>query len=467
MTTAGHAAPNALSRSRAYAPNWRRSRLHDVVMWAVVVVCALAPLPLGSNRPFFWAVNAAAVGLVALVYGLRMLRMNEEPRDGLQTLGLLFLVLMGFIAFQLLPLGGLFGSISPVDPGLVPPSVSVTPGATLLVLLQFATYGLLFFLVVAVAGESGRRQMMLNLLVAVVAIYAVVGIVSLHMGDTILGFEKWGYRGSATGTFVNRNSFATFLAFGTIIAFTQILHHSLEWSEARAEGDHRRLPISVLALYVIALVICIVVLIATQSRMGFAAALAGAGAVATLGSLHKRGRRAVVLPIVVLFVLLAVTGIAIYGGGLLERLEAVEESGAQRIDLYAQVVELISMRPMVGFGAGSFDQAFQLVHRAPVSTGLVWDKAHNTYLALWSELGVVFGTIPMLMVLLVALRMLSALWGGRGSWRAQAAVLGVAVAGALHSLVDFSLEIQANALLFVALLGIGWAASPGTGRRHP
>ena len=43
----------------------------------------------------------------------------------------------------------------------------------------------------------------------------------------------------------------------------------------------------------------------------------------------------------------------------------------------------------------------------------------------------------------------------RTEWAALAATLGALVVGGTHSLVDFSLEMQANALIFLMLVGLG------------
>src|SRR5690606_38321648 len=78
-----------------------------------------------------------------------------------------------------------------------------------------AGYAMLFFLVAQVSVNPHRGRQMLRFLFWVTVAYAVYGLVSLtQLGDTLLGLDKWAYLGSATGTFVNRNSFATFLAFG-------------------------------------------------------------------------------------------------------------------------------------------------------------------------------------------------------------------------------------------------------------
>ena len=47
------------------------------------------------------------------------------------------------------------------------------------------------------------------MLLLVIIACGVYALISLQSGDTILGLPKWAYLGSATGTFVNRNSFAT------------------------------------------------------------------------------------------------------------------------------------------------------------------------------------------------------------------------------------------------------------------
>ncbi|MNL66556.1 hypothetical protein D3C87_1910430 [compost metagenome] len=87
----------------------------------------------------------------------------------------------------------------------------------------------------------------------------------------------------------------------------------------------------------------------------------------------------------------------------------------------------------------------------------MWDKAHNSYLTLLSELGLVAGLLIPLMLLTIGW-MLARAPGGSARERLPVTVaLGVLAVGASHSLVDFSLEIQAVTLWFVALLACGLA----------
>jgi len=59
----------------------------------------------------------------------------------------------------------------------------------------------------------------------------------------------------------------------------------------------------------------------------------------------------------------------------------------------------------------------------------------------------------------VAVRIGHAVIRRQGNLEAQAIALGSLVACALHSLVDFSLEIPANTLIFLALLAAGAASA--------
>jgi O-antigen ligase len=135
----------------------------------------------------------------------------------------------------------------------------------------------------------------------------------------------------------------------------------------------------------------------------------------------------------------------------------VGQSAEVRIETYRQVWQMIAARPWLGYGGGAFEQAFGLFHQPPL-VGYIWDRAHNTYLTLWVELGVLVGSLPLLALGLVLVRLAAGLVRARESWPAILAALGVLLVSAVHSTVDFSLEMQANALVLVALLAIGLGA---------
>jgi O-antigen ligase len=454
----------------------RQSHLNDSTAWLLMLVVALAPIPLGSNRGFFWATTAVAVGLIGVYYAFRLSLLGENARYSFRYMRLsAFLgVLLGlFLAIQTVPFEFFgpwadlvrlqFAIETPAGAVLTPDTISLAPQSTWLMLLRMVTYAAFYLLMLQVTTNHRRKTFVLNATLIIVTAYALYGFISLvQLGDTILGLPKWAYAGSATATFVNRNSFATFLAFGAVVAMALTIGKLVPGDDGEGGSPVRRQFDPVILLYLLAYAVILAALFATQSRMGFGAAMAGSLTIIIVSTsqVGGRGRLVAVLSI---FALAVALGLVTYGQGLLERLGSVESASDVRLDLYAQVVQMILARPYVGYGGGAFELAYPLFHQAPVSADMVWDRAHNSYLALWAELGLIAGSIPIVLLLAAGFRIVGGLGKVRPDWTAKLAGLGVLVVGATHSLVDFSLEIQANTLLFLAIVATGVAGVARSG----
>lgn len=438
----------------------RRSRANTIVAGVLVAVVALAPIPLASNRPFFWALWGAIVGAIGVVYlGLLVLRVEalRVPLNRLRVPALAFAALVGFLAAQAwlpIPTSFVFAS----GEHLASASLSLAPGMTLLMLLQVATYGLFFFLMLQVAANRRRARRIALALLCIVTVHALYGLVALVLlDDSLLFFPKWAYEGFATGSFVNRNSFATFLAFGLVLGVLLALR------ELKVGGPTGR---STAAMILAATALILAVLVATGSRMGLFAGLCGAGLAALLaagksGDAHSRPRNLLLAALPIGAALLV---LVLYGATTFDRLGSLENDANVRGDLYLQVLAMIAARPWLGYGGGAFEAAYPLFHQLPVSPDVVWDKAHSSYLSLWAELGVVAGSIPLLLLAGIGVVALRLYLSRRGDWTTPAAAVCVIVVAALHSVVDFSLEIEANTLLFLAILAVGVAHRDDAGK---
>lgn len=468
MTATDSSKPTALSPgarplpSTAMSDRARTSREHGLnVALAVVMAVWLLfmPLPLGSARPAYWLLNAMAVGAIGAWYWWSLARLGGGVRFGLRAVPLatlLYLLLIGWIVLQALPLG-IAPAISLADgQELVWPSISVASDASWLVLLQILTYGGCFALIIQVAANRARAQLLLELVFFGVAAYALLGLVLLAEGDTLLGVQKWAYQGSATGPFVNRNSFATFLSLGAAVGAAL-----LTCANARLLPHSRWMRV---ALLLAGLLIIGTAILATNSRMGVASAAAGILVAFVVGGTRARWG-------LLRWGAVGVTAVAgviamawAFGSGVLERIITIETDSVDgRAVLYSQVLDMIRDRPLFGFGAGTFEQAFPLYHQLPLSTDVLWDKAHSTYLTLWAELGVIGGSLPLLAIAIIAIQLVVSLKRSEEYWSPSAAGLGAVAVVAVHSLVDFSMEIQAVAVLFVVLLALG-VAQKRTGR---
>ncbi|WP_430512964.1 O-antigen ligase family protein [Pannonibacter phragmitetus] len=436
----------------------------------LIAVMFVAPVPLGSNRPVFWALWALVLGLVFSLYCFELGRSGggklRMPLSSAWPVAIPFVGVAAFMLFQMIPAGS-FTFMGQTGATFESASASLVPGDTFLALLRWLSYGVLFFLAAQAGVRKNRARRITLFLTGIVTLQALYAIVALlYLGDGVLFIEKSQYMGDATGTFVNRNSFATFIGFGAIIAALLALPPSADepgvpppqlrgvgQRSGQAKLKFRLSSSQVLAAT--AFIIMIAALAASNSRMGLFATGCGLVTAILLRLSSLRGR----LTGLVFLVSGALAMIAIYGQGTLERSLAVERDADTRIAVYENTLDMIRDRPLLGFGASSFEAAYPLYNVMPKSTAVVYDRAHSTYLAHWSELGVIFGSLPMMIIAVIMASLLGASLR-RGNRQIEiCAAAGAVVLGAVHSLVDFSLEIEAVTFLFVIILGLGYAGA--------
>jgi O-antigen ligase len=459
--------PSVVAAVSGRQVNPGQSKLNNAIAWMLVGVVALAPLPIGSNRPALWMVWAVAIGVTAAIYSLGVAFSQGTPRIRLSAIWpevLLFIALFGFLVFQMLPLSGLMPLHVQLPDGgqLSAATGSLDPDSTYLQVLVFVTLGLFYLLVQQVAVNRRRARRMLLAIFVIVVAMAVFGLVSLtYLGDTILGFEKRYYLGDATGTFIHRGSFALFLGMGFAIGMPLLVATFSDHSRRQVQ----RLLAGTLVTCGQALILAAV--LSTSSRWGALSTLIG-GAVGFILSvmIMPTTRRAKLSLTAAGALLFAVMGTQ-YANNVVVRM-VTTPADVGRDALYHQVWEAIMLRPWQGYGAGSFAGVFPVFERAPLRGDLYWDRAHSAYLSLWFELGVLAGSIP---IAIVAMSLARTIWTLRAPPNTMLAVAGISasVVFAVACLIDISGEMLANQLLFVAILalGIGRAGSDRTSAEEP
>jgi hypothetical protein len=456
-------------RAAAYGPV--RARLNDRLLWLVSFMVFAAPFFYGSNRPILWVLWAMFTSVAGLWWFSSMALSDARPRINLRkTKWILasFLILAIYMMVQILPLGFLvpaFHSIADPQTPILSNTLSLTPDDTALALMRWLSYGLVFYFVMQICGNPSRTQRLTRSLFWIIVIHAALGIVFLYqLGDTTLGIEKLTYKGSATAGFVNRNSYATFLAFGSILGIIIILQTSAGSANSPERGKSffevyfDRTGILPVAL---GWLVIMLALVATNSRMGVFAACCGMFFVLGIAIIKMPAKtqiRSIWLALTIIPLAIGV-GVMLYGKTFLERVGRLETSDDLdvRLTLYRQTLQMIESRSVLGYGGQSFEFAFPLFHDPSFAPDFLWDKAHSTYLALWAEYGVIFGSLPILIVVYIFFGMLLSFFRRERPDYATLAGLGAIIIAAIHSLVDFSLEIQAVNFAFVAIIAAGYA----------
>jgi O-antigen ligase len=449
---------------------------------ALAVFLALlvwAPFPLGSNRPWAWTILEVglffAVGLWTIGWMQRRhgsLALLRAARPAFALLGLW----LAWLALQCIPLPpGLVRLLSPQAAAvhaLAEPysaggwiTLSVDPNATLVFWLKSCAYACAFFLTLALAHTRERAQLIAFVLVVSGLAQAVYGGL-MHLAGSNL--EIFGtaipHKESARGGFVNRNHLAGFLEIALAMGIGLMVGSLREtgqrnwkqfWRDMAALALSPRAPLRIL------LVVMVIGLVMTRSRMGntaFFASLLVAGGVALALSRHATRST------VILIASLIAIDILIVGSwfGVEKTMQRIEQTTVrdvvERGDPSARALELAKDYPVFGAGGGTFYTAFPR-YRGP-ELKAYFDFAHNDYIQFLAETGVVglalAGSLP-LFALVLAVLALARRRDPLARGFAFAVLMGVVSLG-IHSTVDFNLQIPANALAFLVLIAYGWVA---------
>lgn len=435
---------------------------------------AWTPFWLGGNRPLAWGVNGLYFPGLVLVYEIYTLSAGRAHSVALRHIGApaaLFCAVALWILLQksvLMPRAFAHPIWTMAADALgqpLEPSVSVNRGATHIALTRLLTAASVFWLALQLSRNAARAHLLLGAVAAIVAVYSAYGLLLTGFFSGAIPFFATPYApGLVRATFVNRNSFATFAGLGLVaaIGLTLRLYRSLHTDPT--ESGTRRFINFVEAtgwrgwLLLVAGAIILAALLGAASRGGFVATAVALAAFFALQLL--RGRHGPMQGAAMLLVAAALSiGFVAFSDMLLERIANGGLSDASRLSVDLIVLRAVSDNPVLGLGYGTFADVFPLYRDRSIPTSGVWDKAHNTYLEAWQGLGLVFGTALIGALAMLVLKCASGALNRRRDSTPPLVAAGAAVLVGVHALVDFSLQIEAVCLLFMALLGAGVAQS--------
>ncbi len=473
-------------------------------VWALFLVSVIwAPLPLGSNRPWAAALLVLwqwALLLVTLAAGLRRPQIAVTWPARMLTARWPVMFFIGFcalLALQLMPVwppalrsAWLPLSIS-AGGGTQTGAMTLDPGATSRFLLNTLGHLASFVLVVLLCDSRKRVQWLLATLLASGVLQALLAIV-LGAGDGHyqLFFHEFRQGIRATGTFPNPDHLAGYMEL-CIAAGMGLMISQFGSSTARTHRDNSKelvlrafkLLLSTKMLVRLMLVILIIALVKTHSRMGNGAVLLSMMVVAVAAAIASPQLRRPISWLLVSMLLVDVIVIGQWVGlsrvvervsgtsialeapeASAERLEVVrdyrEETLLARMEAPRAALDLALDAPWTGHGGGTFFTAFP-----PFKTDKVYpqyfEHAHDDYAEIAADTGFV-GLLFWLGIgvtsVLLGLRMLN---DEQPQLRRSVgiAVLIATLSLGLHSIVDFNLQIFAVSSGFTCLLALAWAAN--------
>lgn len=286
----GIAARHAFRPRSAHSEEDRQiSPLERVLIWGVLLLLIWAPIPLGSNREWSSALLMVLVFALLAAWAILVLRDSRVlPPARLFRVGLLLflLLLLAQVWVSVQWLGG----------------ISAAPANSARQLWLGLAYSGLFLLVIALFHRRSRLNALLVVLVISGTAQAFYGAFMALSGlEWSVGFIKEGYRGTATGTFINRNHLAGYLEMTLALGIGLML--ALRDGKAFNWRNFLELLAGPKARLRLALIIMVIALVMTHSRggnIGFFTALLLVGSLFVLRFPQNRLRNAFILGSIIL-----------------------------------------------------------------------------------------------------------------------------------------------------------------------
>jgi hypothetical protein len=430
------------------------------------LVVALAPLAVGSAEPAMVAIWCVVLGVTVILASVLEIRTPQLVFIGLAAV---LALMYALVLHEQLSAHPWFASPHPIwketaDLVQIPiePSVSIARnqpliaiGAPLAALLSFLS-GLL------VGANRSRAHQLLSVIAWSGVAYAIYGV-AFALVDPATGIFRVRPI-PLTSTLLNRNTAAVY--FGTcsviwLLLVCERMRQQIRNERGRRDTTHMDQPqlwLARLMLLLSMMIVCLLATFMTGSKAGVGLSLVSF-VVAVVAFFYRdlAGNR-------ILFAVAAGGGLAlltlyVFAGNVVARFYEQGLVDHTRLSLFRSTLRMILDHPWFGTGLGTFASAFPAYRSDEISMYGIYDRAHSTLLELAAEAGLPLASIVVIGWMIAFGALAHGVRTRRRDRIIPAAALSVGLLAALHSLVDFSLQIPGFAIVVFGLLGVGVAQS--------
>jgi O-antigen ligase len=435
----------------------------------------------GGIYPHTLVVPALVLFGLFAAYHPAILASGPAPR-----LDRVVLAVIGCVIVQTLPLPGVLArALSPaVQPTVAAISLVPPAGAQPLTIDLQDTAAALALFVAAVAAFLTARQIFAEggvrtVARSIAAIGLLLSVIAIAQDATSRGLMYWRWKpideaAYPFGPFVNRNHFGTWAVLAVPICIGYLTAHAAAHRGPKADATWQTRLLAALdgrgALILAAgtlLILATVLSLSRSSMAGLAAALA-------VGGLFARQRitessLGTMRPAVLVGALGVLSAIAVWfgvdAGALSGRFTAAGVGVADRLLIWRDTMSVLRDFWLTGTGAGTFQLSMTVYQRS--SPGVIYNQAHNHYLQVAAEGGVLLAVPVALALAAFARATADSLRSDRSGmfWVRAGAASGLAGI-AVQSIWETGLTTPANALL-AAIAGAMVVHQPShRGRTH-
>jgi O-antigen ligase len=435
------------------------------------ILILLSPLPFGCVGRIF----SPLFLMLILVLSFIVLGQPGGPVQFLdkKKIRYVFIAFLGFLGFQLLPLPPfLLKLVSPATAnhvfqltgqltGFHP--ISMVPFETMMFGFRFLVYALFFLALLHVRFKKKEMISIFKILVLSSVLQVILGLLKYLHGNKyfFLFFHKLAENDPLqkylTGTLGNPNHFAFYLGM-VLPLFLALLFLKLQFLEA-GKSLREKIIAAVdknkwLLLYAAVPVLLGAGIILTGSRSGIVTMILCFLIFGQLAVYLKQGksiRRKLAFFFIVITAAVLFIGVQTTVNKFLST--SFESSG--RFLRWPATLNMSKDFLILGAGFGTYRYSYFLYD--PDEGGNWSTHAHNDYLEIFAEGGII-GSILFFLLIGMVIFSIIRMWWARG--HPEIKVLGIGIitslfAVAFHSFFDFSLRIPANVFVFVLIMALG------------
>lgn len=449
------------------------TRKFEVFLALILVGSTFA---LGGVQAITYSLVEILVFLLVIVFLWRQKRQGRIDLP-LPIWPLLFVL---WIALQLLPLPRSFlravsqahrltlAWLAPIQHAGVWGTLSIDPSTTLVAFFKVLAYVGVFILAIQMFDSARRKNTIVTTLIALGCFEAGYGILQFLLGwNKIFGYTNPYDSWVATGTYINRNHFAGLMDLTVPLAFASAFHTYQLWSDPRRRAvstkSRGESPLEFRIVFFLFLAVIMVIgSVFSYSRGGILSVAFALIALSVL-TIFKVRRKSWGILIGGLATLALGFSLWVGVGGLVHRFVKMGQAGymstQRRTMIWNDTLHLFASNPILGTGLGTYKDALRPFQAHLVD--LTIDHAHNDYMEFGVETGLIGFALLFIPIFYLLVRMVISFLKDHRRYRSAILLgcIGSTLGLLIHSLMDFNLQVPANAMIFAAILGIGYKAA--------
>lgn len=460
----------------------RTSTVHkpsnNKVFGFLLVILFIIPWAHGGEVVWQYLFFSSCIFTLTSIYFINNLNINFINLNSVKIPLTLLGVWLLFQLMQAVPLPSVFTDTLQKSIGITQwRKISIAPNLTFIELIKHTSYITIFILSLTLLTTKKRILTLTKTLFcssAIIALYSLVNHYTKGAFDLINSIPPWtiSWEEATHGTFSYQNHYASFLTLTIPLGFGLIYQKTIKSKKTGIKEKSLDTLINFITsssgFYLFSCIIMLVALFKTASRGGITIFVISIAI--TFIFLLSMLKVSIKKKIVKLFTMLGISFVIILliaTTGTLDNLaERLNKQGFDpngRDLMHNTALAIIKQRPLVGTGAGTYP-ALQHKYKDPgLGNTSMSKRAHNDYLELLSNQGLIGFTLLGVAIILLYIRVLNGLRQSKrvrkdGFYGIKVAALCSITAILLHSLADFNFHLPANTLYFFMIVAISIAS---------